>query len=129
MGIRWWVRIWVALLAVVTLVVALFLLLVMNSLAEINGRLEMADRAITGTGANTATLPAQLERLNATLAAIDPALGPIPTQGADIISALRSVTTNGASRPPDEAVWTGSASAVIVGSGRAQLDVRPVAQP
>lgn len=81
MGIRWWLRVWVALLAVVTLVVAVYLLLITNSLAEINGRLATADRAITGTGANTATLPAQLERLNATLATIDPALRPIPTQG------------------------------------------------
>ncbi len=110
--IRRWLRIWVALLAAVTLVVAVFLLLISNSLAEINGRLATADRAITGTGANTATLPAQLERLNATLAAIDPALRPIPTQGGEIISALRSVARSLASA--DSAL--GGASSALTGT-------------
>jgi hypothetical protein len=86
-----WLRVWVILLTVVTLVVVVYLIIITNTLASINGNLATANRAVTGAGGNTQTLPAQVDRINAALAAIDPALKPIPGQADQIIAALTSI--------------------------------------
>lgn len=86
-----WLRLWVILLTIVVLVVVGYLVLITNTLASINGNLGTADRAVTGAGGNTETLPAQVDRINAALAGIDPALKPIPGQADQIIVALTSV--------------------------------------
>ncbi len=86
-----WLRLWVILLTVVVLVVVGYLVMITNTLASINGNLGTADRAVSGAGGNTQTLPAQVDRINAALAGIDPALKPIPGQADPIIGALTSV--------------------------------------
>jgi len=86
-----WLKVWVLLLTVVTLVVVVYLILITNSLAHINGNLATADRAVTGAGGNVVTLPNQVERINGALSEIDPALRPIPGQANQIIANLTSI--------------------------------------
>jgi len=86
-----WLKVWIALLVVVTLVVVVYLIAITNSLASINRNLGVADRAVTGAGGDTKTLPDQVQGINASLAAIDPALKPIPGQADEIIGALTSI--------------------------------------
>ncbi|MEJ7765673.1 MAG: hypothetical protein WKF86_09275, partial [Acidimicrobiales bacterium] len=86
-----WLKVWIALLVVVTLVVVVYLIAITNSLASINGNLGVADRAVTGAGGDTKSLPDQVQGINASLAAIDPALKPIPGQADEIIGALTSI--------------------------------------
>jgi hypothetical protein len=86
-----WLKVWVILLTVVTLVVVVYLIIITNSLASINGNLATADRAVTGAGGNVVTLPNQVDRINGALSGIDPALKPIPGQANDIIAALTSI--------------------------------------
>src|SRR3954463_16020306 len=75
-----WLRVWVILLTVVTLVVVVYLIIITKTLGSINGSVRTADRAVTGAGGNVTTLPAQVDLINGALAAIDPALNPIPGQ-------------------------------------------------
>ncbi len=86
-----WLKVWIALLVVVTLVVVVYLIAITNSLASINGNLGVADRAVTGAGGDTKSLPDQVQGINASLAAIDPALKPIPGQADQIIAALTDI--------------------------------------
>ena len=86
-----WLKVWITLLIVVTLVVVVYLIAITNSLASINGNLGVADNAVTGAGGDTKTLPDQVQGINASLAAIDPALKPIPGQADEIIKALTEI--------------------------------------
>ncbi|MGI8757888.1 MAG: hypothetical protein ACR2K0_01110 [Acidimicrobiales bacterium] len=86
-----WLKVWVALLAVVTLVVVVYLIAITNSLASINGNLATADDAVTGAGSDVKTLPDQVESVNASLGGIDPALQPITGQASAIIANLDSI--------------------------------------
>ena len=86
-----WLKVWIALLVVVTLVVVVYLIAITNSLASINKNLGVANSAVTGAGGDTKTLPGQVQGINASLAAIDPALKPIPGQADQIIAALTSI--------------------------------------
>jgi hypothetical protein len=86
-----WLKVWVILLTVVTLVVVGYLIVITNSLASINGNLATAQRAVVGAGGNVVTLPNQVDRINGALAGIDPALKPIPGQAQQIIDSLTSI--------------------------------------
>lgn len=86
-----WLKVWIALLTVVTLVVVVYLIAITDSLASINGNLGVADRAVTGAGGHTKTLPDQVQGINASLGGIDPALKPIAGQADQIIGALGSI--------------------------------------
>ncbi len=86
-----WLRVWVILLTVVTLVVVVYLVLITNSLANINGNLATADRAVGGAGGNVTSLPNQVDRINGALTGIDDALKPIPGQAGEIVTALSSI--------------------------------------
>ncbi|MCA1683564.1 MAG: hypothetical protein LC708_00290 [Actinobacteria bacterium] len=86
-----WLKVWVILLTVVTLVVVGYLIVITNSLASINGNLATADAAVAGAGQNVTTLPDQVNRINGSLSGIDPALKPIPGQADDIIASLTSI--------------------------------------
>ena len=86
-----WLRVWVILLTVVTLVVVGYLVVITDSLASINGNLATAQRAVVGAGGNVVTLPSQVDRINGALGGIDPALKPIPGQADEIIAALTSI--------------------------------------
>ena len=88
-----WITVWVALLAIVTLVVVVFLVTITNSLASINGSLAVADDAVTGAGGDVKTLPSEVETVNNSLAGIDPNLKPIPGQADAIIAALTSINS------------------------------------
>ncbi len=86
-----WLKVWVILLTVVTLVVVVYLVLITNSLANINGNLATADRAVGGAGGNVTSLPNQVDRINGALTGIDEALKPIPGQAGEIVTVLTSV--------------------------------------
>jgi hypothetical protein len=86
-----WVRVWVVLLAVVTLAVAAYLVVISNSLAAINGSLSAVERAVGGTGQNLATLPAQLDRVNTALVGIEEASAPLQPRAAEVVVALASI--------------------------------------
>jgi hypothetical protein len=88
-----WLRVWVILLTIVTLVVVGYLVVITDSLASINGNLATAQRAVVGAGGNVVTLPNQVDRINAALGGIDPALDPIPAQADEIIAALTSINS------------------------------------
>ena len=114
-----WLKVWVALLTVVTLVVVVFLIFITNSLASINGNLPTANDAVTGAGGDGNTLPDQLQNVNASLTGIDPALKPIPGQADQIIAALTSIdsklrTTDGSLSTIDSNLTTvlGQASSI-----------------
>ena len=89
--LRRWIMVWVALLAVVTLVVVVFLVNITNSLASINASLAVADDAVSTIGGETKTLPGEVETVNNSLAGIDPNLKPIPGQADAIIASLVSI--------------------------------------
>ena len=89
-----WLRVWVLLLTVVTMVVVVALVVITGTLASINGNLRTATRGVVGTGQNVQPLPAQVDRINGSLAAIDPALKPIPGQADQIIAALTSINNS-----------------------------------
>jgi len=86
-----WLKVWVALIAIVIVVVVFYLIFITNSLASINGNLAVANRAVTGAGGHTKTLPDQVQSVNGSLGGIDPALKPIPAQADAIIGALTSI--------------------------------------
>ena len=86
-----WLKVWVILLTVVVLVVVGYLIVITNSLANINGNLATANAAVSGAGGNVTSLPDQVNRINGSLSGIDPALKPIPGQANDIIGALTSI--------------------------------------
>ena len=86
-----WLKVWVALAAVVVLVVVVYLIFISNALASINGSLAVAQRAVTGAGGHTKTLPSQIAGINSSLGGINQALVAIPGQGNQIISNLTSI--------------------------------------
>ncbi len=86
-----WLKVWVALATVVVLVVVVYLIFISNALAGINSGLAVAQRAVTGAGSHTKTLPSQVKGINTSLAAIDTALKPIPGQANTIVSNLTTI--------------------------------------
>ena len=116
-----WLKVWIALLIVVTLVVVVYLVAITNSLASINGNLGVADRAVTGAGGDTKTLPDQVQGINASLAAIDPALKPIPGQADEIIGALtdidKKLATTDASLKDTSGSLSGTSSQLVGTAG------------
>jgi len=116
-----WLKVWIALLVVVTLVVVVYLIAITNSLASINGNLGVANEAVTGAGSDTKSLPDQVEGINASLAAIDPALKPIPGQADQIIGALTAIdgklaTTDGSLKDTSSSLQ-GTSSQLVDTSG------------
>lgn len=86
-----WLTVWVALVAVVILVVVAFLIFISSALANINGNLAVANSAVTGAGGHTKTLPSQVAGINHSLGGIDTALKPITGQADQIVSNLTSI--------------------------------------
>ena len=86
-----WLRIWVGVLTVVTLVVVAYLTFITNSLANVNGNLGVVSRQVGGAGANTVELPSSVDRINDSLSKIDTTLKPIPGQAGVIVGALSSI--------------------------------------
>lgn len=86
-----WLKVWVALIAVVILVVVVYLIFITNALAGINSNLSVASSAVTGIGGNAKTLPNQIQGINGSLSGIDPALKPIAGQANQIIANLTDI--------------------------------------
>lgn len=86
-----WVKVWVALAAVVVLVVVVYLIFIGSALSNINSGLAVAQRAVTGAGGHTKTLPGQIQGINSSLSGINQALLAIPGQGNQIVSNLTSI--------------------------------------
>ena len=86
-----WLKVWVILLTVVTLVVVVYLVLITESLSDINGNLATADRAVGGAGGDVSSLPNQVDRINGALTGIDDVLKPITGQAAEIVTVLDSI--------------------------------------
>ena len=116
-----WLKVWITLLIVVTLVVVVYLIAITNSLASINGNLGVANNAVTGAGGDTKTLPDQVQGINASLAAIDPALKPIPGQADQIIGALTDIdnklATTDASLKDTSSSLTGTSGQLVDTAG------------
>jgi hypothetical protein len=89
-----WLTVWVALSAVVILVVVVYLVFISNALSSINSGLAVAQRAVAGAGGHTKTLPSQIQGINTSLGGIDQALRPIPAQGNQIATNLTSIEGN-----------------------------------
>src|SRR5436309_13036610 len=75
-----WLNTWIALGAVVLLVVAGYLFFISNALVSINDNLATASAAVAGAEGNTKTLLGQLHTVNENLARADAALRGIPAQ-------------------------------------------------
>lgn len=86
-----WLSVWVALSAVVVLVVVVYLIFISNSLASINSGLQVARNAVTGAGGHTQTLPRQIAGINTSLGGIDTALKPIRGDAGQIVNNLTSI--------------------------------------
>ena len=86
-----WIRIWVVVLAVVTLVAVIFLILISQTLASINGHLETARDAVRDVGGETKTLPRQVGNVNNSLKDIDDDVKPIQSGAQKIVASLRGI--------------------------------------
>ncbi len=86
-----WMWIWVAVGALVVLVVIGFLIAISNALSSINSGLGEANTAVTNVQGNAQPLPSYLSSINGSLGSIDTALKPIPGQADQIVSALSSI--------------------------------------
>lgn len=86
-----WIKIWVVLLAVVTLVAVVYLIAIVRTLSSINGNLAVAQDAVVTVGGETKTLPRQVDSVNASLAGIDEDVKPISVNTGKIKASLQSI--------------------------------------
>lgn len=92
--VRRWTNAWVALGALVVLVVCAYLLVISNSLASINNNLGIAQHAVADSAGNAKTLPGQLATINDNLRKAGSALAPLPAQVGQIQSSLGAIRSN-----------------------------------
>lgn len=86
-----WIKIWVVLLAVVTLVAVIYLVAIVRVLSSINGNLSVAQDAVVSVGGETKTLPRQVDSVNRSLGGIDEDVKPIQTNAQKIVGSLQSI--------------------------------------
>ncbi|MDQ3574572.1 MAG: hypothetical protein M3404_06575 [Actinomycetota bacterium] len=86
-----WIKIWAALLAVVTIVVVIYLIAITQTLASINGNLATAQNAVVDVGGETKTLPRQVDSVNGSLAGIDEDVRPVQVNTQKIRGSLASI--------------------------------------
>lgn len=98
---------WTVLGTSIVVVLGVFLVLIVNSLTRIDSDLRTTDAAVGGLSGRTAAMPAQLERLNRSLALADAALRILPNDTdkiadnlAEIVSALELVHADLAGAAP-----------------------------
>ena len=98
-----WLKVWVAVLGVVTLVVVIYLVGITQTLEDINDNLATVDNAVTDVGGETKTLPRLLGRpncaetpdsINCSLVNIDNAVKPVRAGVEQIQAAVQSVDTS-----------------------------------
>jgi uncharacterized protein YoxC len=83
-----WLRVWIALLVVATLVIVAYLILIAMSLSEVNANIAAADRAVRTVRGNVSILPGQINTVNGHLAAIDRDLDEVPESIKDVNRSL-----------------------------------------
>ena len=86
-----WIKIWVVLLGVVTLVAVIYLIAIVRVLSSINGNLGVAQSAVVAVGGETKTLPRQVDSVNKSLGGIDEDVKPIQTNAQKIVASLQSI--------------------------------------
>ncbi len=86
-----WIKIWVVVLAVVTLVAVIFLVAISQTLASINDNLNTARNAVVDVGGETKTLPRQVDNVNNSLKDIDDDVKPIQSGAQKIVASLRGI--------------------------------------
>lgn len=86
-----WIKIWVAVLGVVTIVAVIYLVLIVTTLRSINGNLAAAQGAVVEIGGETKTLPKQVDSINGSLAGIDEDVRPIHANTQKIRASLQSI--------------------------------------
>lgn len=86
-----WLRVWIALLVVATLVIVGYLILIAISLSEVNANIAAADRAVRAVRANVSILPGQVNTVNSHLAGIDQNLDEVPERVKDVNGSLTTV--------------------------------------
>jgi hypothetical protein len=86
-----WIKIWVAVLTVVTIVAVIYLVAIVRTLSSINGNLAVAQNAVVDVGGETKTLPKQVGSVNVSLAGIDEDVKPIQFNTQKIRASLTSI--------------------------------------
>lgn len=89
--VRRWVNTWVALGAGIVAVICAYLLIISNSLADIDDNMGVAQSAVTDSEGNVKTLPDQLHAVNQNLTDVSDAVDPLPGHAADIRTDLASI--------------------------------------
>jgi hypothetical protein len=90
--LRRWMYLWIALGAVIVLVVVGFLFAIAGDLEHIDDNLQSASGAVAGAEGDTDPLPAHIERINRSLVRVDRALESIPTRADQINANLDGVS-------------------------------------
>jgi uncharacterized protein YoxC len=86
-----WLRVWIALLVVATLVIVVYLILIAISMSDVNANMAAADRAVGAVRANVSILPGQVNTVNGHLAAINRDLDEVPERVKDVNGSLTTV--------------------------------------
>ncbi len=86
-----WLRVWIALLVVATLVIVVYLILIAISLSQVNANMAAANGAVRAVRANVSILPGQINTVNSHLAAIDRDLDKVPERVKDVNRSLTTV--------------------------------------
>ncbi len=86
-----WIKIWAAVITVVTLVAVVYLVAIVRTLSSINGNLAVAQNAVVDVGGETKTLPSQVNSVNESLAGIDGDVKPIQGNTQKIRMSLQSI--------------------------------------
>lgn len=111
-SIQRWLNTWIALGAVVLLVMVGYLFFISNALVSIHHNLATAGDAVAGAEGNTKTLPGQLSALNQTLAELEVTLHATPEKTATIQQWL--VTVDNDLAPTDQALRSTSSHLATV---------------
>lgn len=116
---------WTVLGTAIAVVLGVFLVLIGNSLTRIDADLRTTDTAVGGLSGRAQAMPAQLERVNRSLAVVDAALRILPQDTdriaenlAEIVTALELVQADLASAAPRLANTAGDLEPAAVAIGR-----------
>jgi Tfp pilus assembly protein PilO len=86
-----WLRVWIALLVVATLVIVGYLIVIAMSLSDANANIAAAERAVRTVRGNVSILPGQINTVNSHLAGIDRDLDEVPERVKDVNRSLTTV--------------------------------------
>jgi hypothetical protein len=125
--VRRWVNTWVALGAIVVLVVIGYLVFISSSLAKINNDLGIAQDAVVDSEGNMKTLPNQLAVVNSNLKQINTSLAQVPEYATQIRSNLKAVEATSGSTSSSLADASPQLDTVASNLSKASSTLRPVA--